>query len=1013
LSGRRGLRGRTEAAAWAALIVLNLATHFWSLGSRAMSHDESLHGFYSHQLADKGEFKHDPMMHGPLLFHASALVFLVLGESDATARVYPALAGVALVAFLFLLRRYLGRYGALLAALLLSLSPSVLFYGRYMRNDVVISLFSLIWVLAAFRYLETGRPRFVSLMALAMALCFTTKETCFIFGAIIGAWFAGLALVRRLRRGEPWTRSRSGELALVMLTLVLPFAAALGYRALGFDPRDFDSPLAARHAAVMISLLLSVSALLALLGIGRSGEGRAPLPLAAWGRAMIVFWSITVVLYTTVFTNVPRGLVSGIVGSLGYWLGEHSTGRGGQPWFYYVFLGVLYEFLPLLLGALSLVGTLAGRFGRGRAGRFAGFLAWWGVASLVAYSLAGEKMPWLLVHVSVPFCLLGGLGLGRLVSAVDWTRLRATPVLLALAAPGAVVFLLAPLPWLQPFSGRDSAAVAGTARFLFHLGAGAGLAAFAWSRLRGLLGPERGRLLALGSFGFLAALTARSALMLTFVNEDLATEFLVYAHATPDIKRALAEIEEIAARTGKGNDLEVAYDDDSAWPLTWYLRVYPKQRFYADTPTAEAMSLPVVIVGKKNYEKAAGFLEKDYVRRDYRLVWWPVEDYAHLSWADVTATLRDPRRRADLLEVLLHRRYPRLSFSEWPYRHEFRLYIRRDLAARVWPLGQPRSESPATSPGAVQFVPELRCSPVAEYKGPYAGLPLKAPAAVAVGPDGARLIADTQNHRVVVLEPDGRLRFILGGRCEVAKGGAACDGRFLEPWGVAAGAGGEIVVADTWNGRVQVFDAGGHLVKTWGALGLDQAPPIPMERLYGPRGIAVDEERERVVVSDTGHKRLVLFDREGRALFEVGGAGSAAGLFDEPVGVAVDPRDGSLLVADSWNRRIQKLGPELDALAEWPVPGWGGHDMADKPYVAVGDHGEVYASVPSQARVLVFSPGGALLLSLAGSDWSGSPAARPSGLAADPASGTLLVADSARDRVLALPLLRSATEGCR
>lgn len=1012
MSAERGLRGRAEATAWAALVALNLLTHFWCLGLRAMSHDESLHGFYSHLLAQKGEFKHDPMMHGPLLFHASALVFLALGESDATARVYPALMGVALVAFLFALRRYLGRWGALLAALLLSLSPSVLFYGRYMRNDVVISLYSLLWIFAAFRYLETRRPRFVSLMALAMALCFTTKETCFIFGAIIGAWFVGLAVARRLRRSEAWSASASGELALVMLTLALPFAAALGYRALGFDPRDFDGPQAARRAGVLVALCFVISGLLALLGIGRTGrgEGRPPLALRAWGRAMAIFWSITVVLYTTVFSNAPRGLISGIVGSLGYWLSEHSTGRGGQPWFYYLLLGSLYEFLPLALGALGIVWVVSGGFGRGRRGRFAEFLAWWGPASLLAYSMAGEKMPWLLVHVTVPFCLLGGLSLARIVSGIDWRRLRAAPLLLALLAPGAAALLLGPVLWLQPFAGRDSEAVARTARFIFHLGAGAGLIAFAWVKLRALRSPTRLRLLALGATAFLAALTARSALMLSFVNFDLATEFLVYAHATPDIKRALAEIDEVAARTGRGADLEVAYDDDSAWPLTWYLRVYPKQRFYGESPTSDAMSAPIVIVGKKNYEKAEPFLQSNYVRRDYRLIWWPVESYARITWAQLWATLRDARRRQDLLEILIFRRYPGLSFAEWPYRHEFRLYIRRDLAAQVWPLGLPAAEPPPVN--AVQFVPELRCSALAEYAGPYAGLPLRSPAAVAVAPDGARLIADTENHRVVVLEPDGKLRRILGGRCEVARGGA-CDGRLLEPWGVASGARGEIVVADTWNGRVQVFDAGGGFLKGWGVLGLDQPPPIPMDRLYGPRSVAVDEARDRVVVSDTGHKRLVLFDRDGHGLFEVGGDGSAPGLFNEPVGVAVDPRDGSLFVADAWNGRIQKLGPDLDALAAWPVPGWGGHDLADKPYVTVDDHGNVYASVPSQPRVLAFSPSGVLLLSLVGSDWNGPTPARPVGLAADPASGALLVADAARNRVVALPLVRSAAEGCR
>src|SRR5262249_2403799 len=75
------------------------------------------------------------------------------------------------------------------------------------------------------------------------------------------------------------------------------------------------------------------------------------------------------------------------------------------------------------------------------------------------------------------------------------------------------------------------------------------------------------RLALAGLAAFAAVLTLRSAVQLAYINYDLATELLVYAHGTPDIKRALAEIEQISQRTTGGHDLEVAYDDESSWPL--------------------------------------------------------------------------------------------------------------------------------------------------------------------------------------------------------------------------------------------------------------------------------------------------------------------------------------------------------------------------------------------------------------------------------------------------------------
>ena len=73
---------------------------------------------------------------------------------------------------------------------------------------------------------------------------------------------------------------------------------------------------------------------------------------------MALFWAIQILFFTTFFTNVSDGLATGIVGSLGYWLAQQEVARGGQPWYYYIMLGSLYEFLPILLSGAA-VGALA------------------------------------------------------------------------------------------------------------------------------------------------------------------------------------------------------------------------------------------------------------------------------------------------------------------------------------------------------------------------------------------------------------------------------------------------------------------------------------------------------------------------------------------------------------------------------------------------------------------------------------------------------------------------------
>lgn len=72
-----------------------------------------------------------------------------------------------------------------------------------------------------------------------------------------------------------------------------------------------------------------------------------------WLTAAAIFHTIFLLFYTSFFTNAQLGWVSGMIGSLGYWLVQHNVQRGSQPEFYYFFVTPLYEFLPLLLALLA------------------------------------------------------------------------------------------------------------------------------------------------------------------------------------------------------------------------------------------------------------------------------------------------------------------------------------------------------------------------------------------------------------------------------------------------------------------------------------------------------------------------------------------------------------------------------------------------------------------------------------------------------------------------------------
>src|SRR5438477_1045804 len=68
-----------ELIFYVGLFVAAVLTRFVNLGDRVMSHDESLHVKYSLDLEKSGNFQHTPLMHGPLLFHMTALMYFLFG----------------------------------------------------------------------------------------------------------------------------------------------------------------------------------------------------------------------------------------------------------------------------------------------------------------------------------------------------------------------------------------------------------------------------------------------------------------------------------------------------------------------------------------------------------------------------------------------------------------------------------------------------------------------------------------------------------------------------------------------------------------------------------------------------------------------------------------------------------------------------------------------------------------------------------------------------------------------
>ena len=187
------VRWDVEKLLWAILLILTILSRVIGLGDRAMSHDESLHTVYSWQLYDGRGYQHQPMMHGPLKFVLNAVVYFLLGVDDWTSRIQVAVFGIALVWLAWFFRRWMGKAGALATAFMLAISPALLYYSRYIRDEVMLCSLTVLLILCMFRYLESRSTGWLMATAVTLGTAFLTMEASFIFGGAFGA-FLMLAL---------------------------------------------------------------------------------------------------------------------------------------------------------------------------------------------------------------------------------------------------------------------------------------------------------------------------------------------------------------------------------------------------------------------------------------------------------------------------------------------------------------------------------------------------------------------------------------------------------------------------------------------------------------------------------------------------------------------------------------------------------------------------------------------------------------------------------------------------
>ncbi|MHB0976198.1 MAG: 6-bladed beta-propeller [Candidatus Aquicultorales bacterium] len=159
-------------------------------------------------------------------------------------------------------------------------------------------------------------------------------------------------------------------------------------------------------------------------------------------------------------------------------------------------------------------------------------------------------------------------------------------------------------------------------------------------------------------------------------------------------------------------------------------------------------------------------------------------------------------------------------------------------------------------------------------------------------------------HEVQIYSPDGALKAKVGRTGQVKKATESPEVMGFPNGILIDEEKGEIFIADSNNGRIQIFNKKGKFVRILPTTGL-------------PRGIVFDHKKRLLVVDTLGHTVVIYKkdDKKGEALTSFGASGWGTGQFQYPNGLDFSSSDRRIYITDRENHRVQVwvYGPEISA----------------------------------------------------------------------------------------------------
>jgi uncharacterized protein (TIGR03663 family) len=330
------------AALLAVALTAGLALRLTRLDVRPMHHDEANQAVKFGALLEGGEYRYDAHdHHGPTLYYLALPAAWIRGQrtlaslDEGTLRGVTAVFGAATILLLPLAAAGIGRTAAAAGAILMALSPAMVFYSRMFIQESLFAFFSLGFVIGAGQAVTRGGRSWFTMAGVAGGLAIATKETSLI---VLPAAVLACAIAWRSLRSHVARRPLNGislRTGLFLTVTTAAVVAALFYSSFFAAPAGVLEPL--RAAAIYLDRgaapashshpwhyyggLITYSysggvtwteglvVLLGVVGMVEAWSGRADHLRRFWARYLSGFVAITVVIFSAIPYKTPWNLL--------------------------------------------------------------------------------------------------------------------------------------------------------------------------------------------------------------------------------------------------------------------------------------------------------------------------------------------------------------------------------------------------------------------------------------------------------------------------------------------------------------------------------------------------------------------------------------------------------------------------------------------------------------------------------------------------------------------------------